>query len=270
MTRAANWAVGTISVAGVLTIGAVSYAGAAEPVGPKLTPRLKELLATEMQQVSQATADLSVAIAAGERAHVKELGTKIRDSFILKQSLTDQDKQDLKGAVPAEFIALDRKFHGAAGKLAHAAEVGDDELVVFYYGRMVEACVTCHAHFAADRFSGFSSAAEGARPLTRCDAAWRRPHGDQRSTADLDGLVSICKMAARQLHSVLRQTLRVRAASHSSMGTHHGHATDPFAVTGNLLSAAAARRSAIQVRRGRCVRGRHHRFGRSDEIISRG
>jgi len=140
------------AVAVLFALSAGAYAE--DPVGPKLTPRLKELIANEMQQVAQATADISLAIASGDHETVMKLGIGVRDSFILKQSLTDQDKKDLMGAVPPEFIALDRRFHGLAGKLAHAAEEHDSELQAVYYAKMLDSCVACHAHFAADRFPG--------------------------------------------------------------------------------------------------------------------
>lgn len=138
----------------VSLIGLQSAAHGAEPVGPKLTPRLKGLLANEMQQVAQATADLALAISNGDHHTATELGVAIHDSFILKQSLTDQDKKDLMSAVPPAFVALDRQFHVAAGKLAHAAEAGDSQLQGFYFSEMMRGCVTCHAEFASDRFPG--------------------------------------------------------------------------------------------------------------------
>jgi hypothetical protein len=128
----------------------------AEPVGPNLTPRLKELLAEEMRQVAQATGDMALAIASGDHENVRRLAAAVRDSFILKQSLTEQDKKDLMNAVPAEFVALDRYFHGLAGKLAMQAEAKDSELQNFYFSRMLETCTECHAQFATDRFSGFA------------------------------------------------------------------------------------------------------------------
>ncbi len=137
--------------------GVPAPARADDPVGPKLTPRLKELLTSEMQQVAKATSELALAIANGDHQRVAELGAKIRDSFILKQSLTSQDKKDLMGAVPMTFIALDRRFHGLAGKMASAAQNGDTELQTYYYGRMLEACTQCHVQFAADRFVGFAN-----------------------------------------------------------------------------------------------------------------
>ncbi|RLA32037.1 MAG: hypothetical protein DRR11_09305 [Gammaproteobacteria bacterium] len=129
---------------------------AADPVGPNLTPRLKGLLADEMQQVAAATSDLTLAITAGDHATVHRLASAVRDSFILKQSLTEQDKKDLMSAVPPEFVALDRHFHGLAGKLANQAEKKDSELQNFYFSRMLETCTNCHAQFAADRFPGLT------------------------------------------------------------------------------------------------------------------
>jgi hypothetical protein len=135
----------------------ILFAGAnAAPVGPNLTPRLKELLADEMQQVAKATGDLALAIAAGDHASVSQLAAAVRDSFILKQSLTEQDKKDLMNAVPAEFVELDRHFHGLAGKLALQAEMKDSELQGYYFSRMLEACTSCHAQFATDRFPGLA------------------------------------------------------------------------------------------------------------------
>jgi len=127
---------------------------AADPVGPNLTPRLKGLLADEMQQVAAATSDLALAITAGDHATVQRLAGAVRDSFILKQSLTEQDKKDLMSAVPPGFVTLDRHFHGLAGKLADQAEKKNSELQHFYFAKMLDACIACHAQFATDRFPG--------------------------------------------------------------------------------------------------------------------
>lgn len=134
---------------------------AADSVGQKLTSKLKDLLIEEMQQVSRATGDLAQAIATGDHQNAMKLATGIRDSFILKKSLTAQDKKDLMGAVPPEFIALDRHFHALAGKLAHAAEMKDSQIQGFFFSEMVEACVACHSKFARDRFPGLDTAHAG-------------------------------------------------------------------------------------------------------------
>lgn len=140
-----------VVIAALFLFGGVD---AADPVGPKLTPRLKALLADEMQQVAEATGDLALAIAAGDHATVNRLASAVRDSFILKQSLTEQDKKDLMSAVPVGFVTLDRNFHGLAGKLAVQADRQNTELQNFYFSRMLEACTSCHAQFATDRFPG--------------------------------------------------------------------------------------------------------------------
>lgn len=146
----------TSIIVGMSLLAASStYVTAGEPVGPKLTDRLKELLAAEMAQVGEATSALALAIASGDHGTVADLGAKVRDSFILKQSLTPQDKKDLMGAVPKAFLMLDKRFHGMAGKMATAAQEKDSELQLFYYGQMLEACAQCHSQFASDRFSGF-------------------------------------------------------------------------------------------------------------------
>lgn len=153
---------GVIIVALLVFTESQSAVFAAEPVGPRLTERLRSLLTDEMQQVARATGELAVAIAAGDHASTERLSMAIRDSFILKQSLTAQDKQDLMTAAPPDFIALDRHFHATAGKLAHAAEAQDSELQGFYFAQMLESCVSCHARFADDRFPGLAEGATAA------------------------------------------------------------------------------------------------------------
>jgi len=155
MRRTVSIATGLLVAILITTVP--SRASAGDPVGPKLTNRLKELLATEMAQVGEATSALAIAIASGDHNTVADLGAKVHDSFILKQSLTPQDRKDLVGAVPKAFLMLDKRLHGMAGKMAAAARAKDTELQLFYYGQMLEACAQCHGQYASDRFSGFSS-----------------------------------------------------------------------------------------------------------------
>ena len=133
---------------------------AADPVWPKLTERLKGLFSTEMQQISESMGTLTTAIATGDHESVKYIGISIRDSFVLKKSLTEQDKEDLMSALPPEFLELDQRFHQYADKLANAAESKDSELQEFYLSRMVAACVNCHRQFAHDVFPGFDNDGE--------------------------------------------------------------------------------------------------------------
>lgn len=124
----------------------------AEPVGPKLTPKLRDLLRQEMASVLVATQDIVGALVMGDHATVAERAQQIHDSFILQQSLTEQDRQDLMAAVPPEFVELDRSFHEISAALAEAARAEDvaEELSLFH--EMTDACIACHARFATDRF----------------------------------------------------------------------------------------------------------------------
>lgn len=151
----------TTLVAAIATMILFASAYAGSPVGQKLTPRLKMLLADEMQQIAKATSELAVTISAGDHATANRLASAIRDSFILKQSLTEQDKKDLMSAVPPEFIALDKHFHGLAGKLAVQAQIKNSELQNYYFSRMLETCTACHSQFATDRFPGLAEPHSG-------------------------------------------------------------------------------------------------------------
>jgi len=64
---------------------------------------------------------------------------------------------ELHEKLPGDFIAMDRRFHATAGKLAHTAASRDGELATFYYGRMLDGCVNCHATYASGRFPGLAS-----------------------------------------------------------------------------------------------------------------
>jgi len=129
---------------------------AAEPVGPKLTPKLQDLLRQEMASVLAASQDILGAIVTGDHPTVAEGAQQIHDSFILQQSLTDQDRQDLMAAVPPAFVDLDRAFHETSAELAAAARVGDADREISAFNQMTEACVACHTRFASDRFPGLA------------------------------------------------------------------------------------------------------------------
>lgn len=123
-----------------------------EPVSPNLTQKLSELLRKEMLSIEDASKQILSALIAGDDARVAELSQKIHDSFILQQSMTPQDKQDLMAAVPEGFVAQDRAFHEIAADLAKAARDSDRVRQHEEFGRMINACTACHATYATDRF----------------------------------------------------------------------------------------------------------------------
>lgn len=146
----------TTALTGMLLVSFGS-AEAAEPVGPKLTPRLKELIIQEMQLITGASAEVFQAIVTGDHATVAAQAHQIHESFIMKQSLTDQDMADLKAAVPPEFLALDGELHGASAKLAEAAQAQNVAQELELFAQMTQNCVACHATYASDRFPGLAT-----------------------------------------------------------------------------------------------------------------
>lgn len=132
---------------------------AAEPVGPELTPKLRSLLIKEMVQIEQAMQAIFSAIVRGQHATIAEKGQAIHDSFILKQSLTEEDRQDLKAAVPAEFLQMDAHLHELSASLAEAGRSEDTLQQIELFGRMADTCVACHSTYTADRFPGLEAPA---------------------------------------------------------------------------------------------------------------
>lgn len=124
----------------------------AEPIAPKLTPKLQKLFAEEMTAILQASQQIVAALVTGDHDAVAKNAQAIHDSFILDRNLTAQDRKDLETAVPPAFLELDNAFHQTAAKLAEAARRRDPDLQQYFFSRMLETCQTCHGKYATDRF----------------------------------------------------------------------------------------------------------------------
>lgn len=129
---------------------------AADPVTPKLTDKLSQLLKQEMRSIQSAMASIHVSIVTGEHEQVATNAQQIHDSFIMKQSLTEQDKKDLMSAVPKGFVELDQNFHRLAAGLANAAKQKDTEKQYELYNEMTGSCIACHSQYVSDRFDGLA------------------------------------------------------------------------------------------------------------------
>lgn len=125
--------------------------------GFQLSPDLLALLNQEMGLIQQAMMDIVPAIATGQWDKVSSLGKKIKASFILKQKLTEAQKEELLRVLPQQFIEMDMDFHKSAEMLAHAAEMKNADVVNFYFYKMSAACVSCHGKYAAGRFPGLAN-----------------------------------------------------------------------------------------------------------------
>lgn len=129
-----------------------------EAVKLALTPRLRAALQAEMAGLRTGIAELADTLASGEWDRTAAHAARIRDSYILKQKLSRAELDRLERSLPADFLAMDERFHRHAGNLAHAAREHDHELAVFYYSRMLEGCGGCHARYATHVFPGFRQA----------------------------------------------------------------------------------------------------------------
>ena len=142
------------TIIGFMLVGLVSVAVAAgEPV-LKLSPKMRAALVAEMAGLKTGVAGLSGSLATGDWPHAHKQALRIRDSYILKQQLTRAELAELEHSLPADFQDMDARLHRHAEALAHAAEQKDGELAGFYYGRMIEGCISCHARYATHSLPG--------------------------------------------------------------------------------------------------------------------
>ena len=148
---------------GLLVFAGVSLAAVSQEDGHgriELSAELHQALVAEMVAIDAGISSLASAIAQGDWPTVRRESQKIHDSFILKQELSKAELEELHRSLPADFLALDVRFHQHAKQLADVAEEGDGELAVFYFTKLVEGCVDCHATFAPGAFPGLAPAAE--------------------------------------------------------------------------------------------------------------
>lgn len=118
----------------------------------QLSEEVRQILIEEMTAIQNGVQALVPAIATGNWHEVTEIGRKIKDSYIMKQKLSESQMEELHRSLPTGFQELDKSFHDFAGMLAHAAEMNHTELVSFYFYKLTEACVVCHSKYASDRF----------------------------------------------------------------------------------------------------------------------
>ena len=121
-----------------------------------LSPALRTLLTKEMLAIQTGMMSVIPAYAAGNWSEIENIALNIKNSYILKQSLTDEQIHELHSSLPASFIEQDQQFHYYSGMLEHAASMRKPELVGFYFSKLNEACFSCHSQFATHRFPALS------------------------------------------------------------------------------------------------------------------
>jgi len=147
------------AVTGMLTIywAAVPADESSEPYGYlDLSAEVMALLRAEMREISGASQGLVLAIASGDWASVERISEQIRASYVMEQSLSPSQRDELESGLPDQFKALDAEFHARAGKLGDTGVGRDPEMAAYQFSRLLETCTSCHARYARDRFPGFS------------------------------------------------------------------------------------------------------------------
>jgi hypothetical protein len=122
-----------------------------------LSPELRALLKQEMQALQSGLVAAIPAYTSGDLTEVADIAKNMKDSYILKQSLTREQMHELHTKLPESFLKMDGDFHYYAGMLSHVAKVGKLELVNFYFSKLTESCASCHSEYATHRFPGFAS-----------------------------------------------------------------------------------------------------------------
>lgn len=125
----------------------------------QLSPKIRGALIAEMSGLKEGIAELAVTLPSGEWGRTVARAERIRDSYIMKQKLSRAELEQLERSLPPAFQEMDAAFHRHAEGLAHAAQRRDGELAVFYFGKMMDGCVSCHARYATHTFTGLKPAA---------------------------------------------------------------------------------------------------------------
>ena len=121
-----------------------------------LSPELRDLLKKEMLALQKGMMSVIPAYVAGNWSEIESIAHKMKNSYILKQSLTDKQVKELHTSLPESFIKLDQNFHYLSGMLNHAAKNKKAELVGFYFSKLSESCVNCHSQYALHKFPAFA------------------------------------------------------------------------------------------------------------------
>ena len=122
-----------------------------------LSSDLRDLLNQEMRALQSGMQSIIPAYVSGNWDDIATTAGKMKNSYILKQSLTESQIKQLHSLLPVAFIEQDKRFHYLAGMLEHVAKNKNPELTNFYFSKMNEACVTCHSQFATHRFPALLS-----------------------------------------------------------------------------------------------------------------
>jgi hypothetical protein len=122
-----------------------------------LSSDLRDLLSQEMQAVEKGMMSIIPAYNSGTWGEIETTAGNMKNSYILKQNLTESQVKELHSVLPNAFIEKDQRFHYLSGMLEHAAKSKKAELINFYFSEMNESCFGCHTIFATHKFQDLLS-----------------------------------------------------------------------------------------------------------------
>lgn len=120
-----------------------------------LSPEVRSLLSKEMIAIQNGMMSMIGAYASGNFEEIASVAGQIKSSYILKQDMSRQQRHELHEKLPKSFIHLDQRFHKYAGLLEEAAKNNNDELIGFYFSKLVDSCSGCHSQHAKHKFPAF-------------------------------------------------------------------------------------------------------------------
>ena len=116
---------------------------------------LQGVLSQEMQYIKSGMDEMLYAIITNDFQAVSKIARTIEHSYILKDKITEKQKEELKKSFPMKFFEYDMEFHESAQSLADFADFDDRKNVMESYSNLLNQCVRCHESFATFRFEKF-------------------------------------------------------------------------------------------------------------------
>lgn len=154
--------------------GPADVSSAAREYGD-LPPQFRGLVRAEMTNLEPAMQRLMAFIARGDSRMGAFTARQIEETFVLKRSMTEEERQQMVSQLPEAFLELDREFHAKAGEVAQALDAGRFREASDLYGEMTRLCVSCHGRYALGRFPRLAGVAAeeaaGAEPEAEVDGA---------------------------------------------------------------------------------------------------
>ncbi len=120
-----------------------------------LSKKLRRLLSAEMNSVQKGMTSLSIAIPAGKWNEIVEVTGKMHKGYIMKEKLSQKEMEEFNRSLPEGYQSIDREYREMVDQIENAAKNRRGEQVSFYFYRLTESCIQCHAQYATKRFPDF-------------------------------------------------------------------------------------------------------------------